>query len=133
MPRFFPAAPWAPTLPRQTRPAAGYGAAKIPAATQSAPVAGGAAQRFVEGRDVPGEWWGLFRSKQVSALVDEAIRNHPDIMAAEAALRQARETAVADAGLFLPQASIERQRHSSADFRRAIWRIDGPGAALYAL
>ncbi len=101
-------------------PAAGYGAAKIPAATQSAPVAGGAAQHLVEGRDVPGEWWGLFRSKQVSALVDEAIRNHPDIMAAEAALRQARETAVADVGLFLPQASsnasVTRQQTSAAQF-----------------
>lgn len=101
-------------------PAAGYGAAKIPAVTQSSPVAGGAAQHFVEGRDVPGEWWGLFRSKQVSALVDEAIRNHPDIMAAEAALRQARETAVADAGLFLPQAlsnaSVARQQTSAAQF-----------------
>jgi NodT family efflux transporter outer membrane factor (OMF) lipoprotein len=93
---------------------------RLPSATQSAPIAGGAAQRLVEGRDVPGEWWRLFHSKKIVALVNEAIENHPDIAAAEAALRQARETAAADAGLFLPQASltsnVTRQQASAARF-----------------
>ena len=99
---------------------AGYSAGKDPGATQSAPVAGGASQRLALGRDIPGEWWRLFRSKQISALVAEAVQNHPDIDAAEAALRQAREIAEADAASFLPQASASigatRQQISTAQF-----------------
>jgi len=86
--------------------AAGYAPGKLFSATQSAAVAGGGAQRLSIGRDVPGEWWKLFRSKQIAALVAEAIENHPDIAAAEAALRQAREIAAADEGQFAPQASL---------------------------
>jgi NodT family efflux transporter outer membrane factor (OMF) lipoprotein len=98
----------------------GYATVKFPTITQSAPVAGGATQRLVDDRDVPGEWWKLFQSKQIVALVNEAIANHPDIAAAEAALRLARETAAADAGMFLPQASfsnsVTRQQISAAQY-----------------
>jgi len=97
---------------------AGYG--KIGASTESATVAGGARQRFVHGRDVPGEWWKLFRSRQLSALVAEAVANHPDIAAAEAALRQAREMIEANAATFLPQATLgdgyTRQQVTTAQF-----------------
>ena len=99
---------------------AGYSAGGGPRVTASAPVAGGAAQRLALGRDIPGEWWRLFRSKQISALVEEAIENHPDIVAAEAALRRAREIAEADAASYLPQGSISmgatRQQISTAAF-----------------
>ncbi|ARN83455.1 histidine kinase [Methylocystis bryophila] len=100
---------------------AGYSAGRGIGVTVSAPVAGGVAQRLAHGRDIPGEWWRLFRSKQVSALVAEAIENHPDIVAAEAALRRAREIAEADAASFLPQASntsigATRQQISTAQF-----------------
>ncbi|WP_306344955.1 efflux transporter outer membrane subunit [Methylosinus sp. Ce-a6] len=97
---------------------ASYG--KIGASTESATVAGGARQRFVHGRDVPGEWWKLFRSRQLSALVMEAVANHPDIAAAEAALRQAREMIEANAATFLPQATLgdgyTRQQVTTAQF-----------------
>jgi NodT family efflux transporter outer membrane factor (OMF) lipoprotein len=110
---------------------AGYVAGKLPAATASAHVPGGASQRLIAGRDVPGEWWKLFHSKQITALVDEAIANHPDIPAAEASLRQAREIAASDAGAFLPQASstssVTRQQTSAAQY-------GGSGSAqLYTL
>ncbi len=99
---------------------ADYLKGKSAGVTQSAPVAGGGAQSFVLGRDIPGEWWKLFHSRQISALVAEAIHNHPDIAAAEAALRQAREIAEADAASFLPQASSSvgatRQQISTAQF-----------------
>lgn len=97
---------------------AGYG--KIGSSTASAAIAGGSTQRFAHGRDVPGEWWKLFRSKQISALVAEAVANHPDIAAAEAALRQAREIIEANAATFLPQASLgesyTRQQMTTAQF-----------------
>ncbi|MCQ4189629.1 efflux transporter outer membrane subunit [Methylocystis sp. NLS-7] len=99
---------------------AGYAVGKPANITQSAAIAGGGAQRLVPGRDIPGEWWRLFRSKQISALVAEAVRNHPNIAAAEAALRQARETTEADVGSFFPSAtltqSVSRQQMTTAQF-----------------
>jgi NodT family efflux transporter outer membrane factor (OMF) lipoprotein len=99
---------------------AGYMAGKPLTLTQSAPVAGGASQRLAYGRDVPGEWWKLFRSKQIAALVAEAVENHPNIAAAEAALRKAREIVEADQATFLPQASatqsVTRQQMTTAQF-----------------
>jgi NodT family efflux transporter outer membrane factor (OMF) lipoprotein len=99
-------------------PAAGYGL--LQKKTQSAAIAGGAAQRLAPGRDVPGEWWALFRSPRLSALVTEAVKNHPDIAAAEAALRQARETIEADRATLLPSAtanhSFNRQQISTAQY-----------------
>ncbi|BDV33858.1 histidine kinase [Methylocystis iwaonis] len=69
---------------------------------------------------MPGEWWKLFRSKQISALVEEAVQNHPNIASAEAALRQARETLEADAASFLPSATgtsgVTRQQLSPAQY-----------------
>src|SRR4029450_11589182 len=41
-------------------PVSGYTVGRLPASTASAD---GVAQRFHQGRDIPGEWWSLFRSK----------------------------------------------------------------------
>ncbi|QAU42726.1 efflux transporter outer membrane subunit [Bradyrhizobium guangdongense] len=90
-----------------------------PAATTSAPVAGGNAQGFASGSDVSAYWWTLFRSKQLSAFVGEAVRNHPDVKAAELALRNARENVLAQQGSLFPQltanGSAERDRASTSE------------------
>lgn len=117
---------------------AAYAAGKPSNVTQSAPIAGGGAQKLVSGRDIPGEWWRLFKSKQISALVAEAVTNHPTIAAAEAALRQARETTEADAASFLPSAtlgqSVARQQITTAQFGSlAQSTSSGPRALLYTL
>ncbi|NUJ80234.1 efflux transporter outer membrane subunit [Methylocystis sp. FS] len=99
---------------------AGYAVGKPANITQSAAIAGGGAQRLVPGRDIPGQWWRLFHSKQISALVAEAVNNHPTIAAAEAALRQARENTEADVGSFFPSAtltqSVARTQSTTAQF-----------------
>ena len=59
------------------------------AATTGVP--GGAAQTFTAGRDIPGEWWTLFRSPQLTALVEQSLKGNPNIDAAHAALRQAND------------------------------------------
>lgn len=118
---------------------AGYAAGKPANITQSAPIAGGGAQKLVAGRDIPGEWWRLFRSKQISALVAEAVTNHPNIAAAEAALRQARETTEADAASFFPSAtlsqSVARTQMTTAQFGgfSQSSSSSGPTALLYTL
>jgi NodT family efflux transporter outer membrane factor (OMF) lipoprotein len=83
----------------------GYTRDKLPAATGSAAVAGGAAQRFVQGLDIPGEWWTLFRSKALNQLVAEALKANPTLAAAQASLRQAAEAVYAAQGAFFPTAT----------------------------
>ena len=115
-----------PTAPAVT----GYAAGKL-GATTSAEGAGGAAQRFVNGADVPGAWWRVLRSRQIEAFVREALDNHPDLAAAQAALRQAREVAAASTSALLPSitgdASVTRNQVSAAQSG-----LTGP-ASLYTL
>jgi len=85
----------------------GYTQEKNPASTIASTAETGRGQAFVKGRDLPGEWWKLFHSKRIDSLMAEAIRNHPDIMAGQAALRAARENANAERGALLPQATLD--------------------------
>src|ERR1700731_4301567 len=94
--------------PDFTRPAAPdvdrYTAEPLAQQTSSADVAGGAAQRFVQGLDIPGQWWTLFHSEALNALIEQARRNNPTVPAAEAALRLAWENVYAGQGAFFPTA-----------------------------
>jgi NodT family efflux transporter outer membrane factor (OMF) lipoprotein len=72
--------------------------------TSSADVAGGAAQRFVQGLDIPRQWWSLFHSPPLNALVEQALKNNPSLPAAQAALHQAWENVYAAQGAFFPTA-----------------------------
>src|SRR5262249_57184108 len=74
-PDFFPPAP---------PPVSGYTKGRMPAATASANVAGGGVQRLIAGRDVPGEWWRLFRSAAVESLGEQALTNNADLPGAQA-------------------------------------------------
>jgi NodT family efflux transporter outer membrane factor (OMF) lipoprotein len=79
-----------------------YTADPLPQQTASASVPGGDAQRFVAGRDIPADWWKVFHSAALNALIKEALKANPDLAAAEAALRQAREMRLAGEGAFFP-------------------------------
>lgn len=71
-------------------------------ATTSAETPGGDAQRFVMGGTVAGEWWRLFQSETLNALVAEALKENPDLEAAEASLRQAQEIYAAERSVLFP-------------------------------
>lgn len=71
--------------------------------TEATGVAGGEAQRFQLGHDLPGQWWTLFGSTRLDALIHEAMANYPDIAAQQAALRAARENVRAEQGVFFPK------------------------------
>ena len=73
--------------------------------TSSATSPGGGAQTFVPEQDIPGDWWVLFQSPQLDALVRESLRANPDVDAAQAALRQARELYFAQQGGLFPTLS----------------------------
>jgi NodT family efflux transporter outer membrane factor (OMF) lipoprotein len=86
-------------------------------ATASTPgVAGGAAQRFAAGSDIPGDWWTLFHSRPLNALIEQTLANNHDLKAAQAALSVARENTRAQRGAFFPSVSTSfsanRQRQS---------------------
>jgi len=104
----------APSAPGSAR----YTEKPLPVATASAGVPGGLAQRLGPDRDIPGEWWDLFHSQQISALVTQALKANPDVAAAQATLRQAMETRRAEQGSLFPSVSAnlqaERQRESLA-------------------
>jgi NodT family efflux transporter outer membrane factor (OMF) lipoprotein len=75
--------------------------------TASAPGEFGAAQRYVTDMDIPGQWWTLFHSRQLNDLIVQSIKANPNIMSAQAALRQARENTLAQKGSYYPQVSAE--------------------------
>jgi NodT family efflux transporter outer membrane factor (OMF) lipoprotein len=84
-------------------PAADYGAAS--AQLDIAPIneaPGGAAQQLIAGMDIPGEWWTLYRSPELSRLIEQALKSNPDLGAAEAALRQAHELYAAQRTAYFP-------------------------------
>jgi NodT family efflux transporter outer membrane factor (OMF) lipoprotein len=95
--------------PNYKRPAApnvpGY-TPSLPTATSSSPnVAGGEAQTFAQGRDIPGDWWTLFHSKPLNDLIERSLKNNPDLKSAQAALLVATENTLAQRGAYYPQVS----------------------------
>jgi NodT family efflux transporter outer membrane factor (OMF) lipoprotein len=83
-------------------PHAGFAPAPLPDVSRSAPIHGGDAQRFVSGRDLPFEWWQLFQSPALDALVERAFKANPTVPAAQAAVAQAQELVRAQRGFFFP-------------------------------
>jgi NodT family efflux transporter outer membrane factor (OMF) lipoprotein len=80
----------------------GYTAAPLTNTAATADVAGGNAQRFIAGADLPGDWWTLFHSKQLNELIEQALANNHDLKAAQAALSEARENVLAQRGAYFP-------------------------------
>lgn len=94
-----------PDFKRPDPPAAAAGAdytpQPVPPQTESAPVAGGASQRFAPGQEIPAQWWSLFKSEPLDQLIRASLERSPNIAAAQAALRVAKESYNAEAGTLL--------------------------------
>lgn len=95
-----------------------------PTPTTMASAAGEAGQQVRLGEEIAADWWTLFRSPALSAVVADAIQGSKSIAAARATLAQARQNVIAAEGGLYPQvdlgASAERQRQG------------GQGGATYA-
>ena len=92
-----------PSFHPPTAPAnAGYTATPLPESSTAAPVHGGEPQRLINDRDIPFEWWQLFQSSPLNALVTRSFEANPTVPAARAALAQAQELVRAQRGFYYP-------------------------------
>ena len=82
--------------------------------------ADGQAQHFDLGAEVVAEWWRLFHSSTLEAVVTEALANNPTLQAAQASLRKSQDNLQAGYGVFFPQSdagfAATRQKFSPARF-----------------
>lgn len=106
----------APPAPKSQQ----YTAAALPAKTTASEGPAGVPQTYVYGADIPAQWWTLFHSAKLNALVDEALKASPDVAAAQAALREAHENVLAQQGGLWPSVdangSAVREKISGAEF-----------------
>ena len=84
--------------------------------TSSADVDKGRAQRFVNGKDIPAEWWRLYHSPALNSLVEKSIVANPNLQSTIAALRAAKENVYAQQGKYFPvvQANFNPSRTQQA-------------------
>ena len=70
--------------------------------TPATDVNGGAAQSFLVGANITAQWWTLFQSPALNALIEQSLKNNPTLQAAQASLRQAQENQAAIFGVLIP-------------------------------
>ena len=88
---------------------------------------------FEHGADLPSQWWTLYRSDALDALVKSAIADNPTLASAEAALRVAQENLTAGRGeLLYPavngNAAVTREKISGSTLG-----APGLGTSLFTL
>ncbi len=104
-------------VPPKAPPIARYTYGPQPAATVKA---NGQSQYFNQGAKIEADWWRLFKSPKIDAVIKVAIVNSPGLQAAQAGLRQSQEVLRAGEGVFYPQVdagfSATRQKFSQSRF-----------------
>jgi NodT family efflux transporter outer membrane factor (OMF) lipoprotein len=87
---------------------------------ETVPEPAASTQTVALGEGVTAEWWTLFRSPEIDALVKEAIAGSPTLESATARLTAAREAVSAASGALYPQvdfsASVTRGNINAASF-----------------
>lgn len=73
--------------------AGAYSYTQTPNALQTEATEGkaGVSQKFVVAKDIPAQWWELFQSTELDALIHTALENSPSLASAQAALRKSQE------------------------------------------
>jgi NodT family efflux transporter outer membrane factor (OMF) lipoprotein len=102
--------------PNFTRPAPPAAARYTADAPHDAGAAANDTLQHIElGREIEGNWWGLFRSDAVEAVVKQALEHNRSLAASTATLQQAGELAIAAGGARYPQigltAGVGRQKY----------------------
>lgn len=63
---------------------------------------GNQTQRFAIGADIRSDWWTLFQSPKLNALIEDAFKANPTIDVAQRALNAAQQNVAAQQGFFYP-------------------------------
>ncbi len=125
-PDFAPPAP--PTVPTYTSSA-------LPETL--APGFNEAEQRLANGQTIAADWWQLFHSSPLSAVLAEAIAGNRDLAAANATLAQAQEAVNQARGAFYPQLdfALSARREQTTSGRSGSGRSGGGTSVnnLYSL
>jgi NodT family efflux transporter outer membrane factor (OMF) lipoprotein len=104
----------------------GYTPASLPPATAPAD---GKVQQFIASADIPGDWWALYHSPELNALIKAGLAHNPSLQASQQSLIAAEETVREAQGGLFPTVSgsfqAERQKVSSA-------QLAGSGQAVPA-
>ena len=92
--------------PNYTRPAlpasGGFSPTTLPDKTAASSAKVGAAQRFSAAQDIQADWWTLFQSRELNALIARALAANPSVEAAQASLRVAQANVRAQQGYYFP-------------------------------
>ena len=98
---------------------AGGDALRYGADPASTIVAEGTAQKFDRDAPVAADWWRLFQSPQLDAVIPEALANNPGLDAAQASLRASQDNLRSGYGIFYPAVDADvgaaRERYSPAN------------------
>ena len=100
--------PAAPEITRYTRE-------PLAPQTSSADVAAGQRQRFIAGRDIPKEWWAVFKSPALNALIERSLANNPNLQSAMATLRAAQAGGLRARRQVLPAGAGQFQSDAQSD------------------
>lgn len=113
-----------PNFKRPDAPAVdGYTRGPLAPKTASTSVPGGEEQGFVQNQEISRQWWTLFQSPELNALIEKALKANPTLVAAQAALRQAMELVYAQQGFFYPNIGanfVPSRQKTSAVFSPAL-------------
>jgi NodT family efflux transporter outer membrane factor (OMF) lipoprotein len=104
-----------PSPPTENR----YTREPLPDATAPAD---GKAQQFTAGGALNADWWRLFKSAQLNAVVRQAIANNPSLQASEASLRQSQDRLRAGYGVYFPhiEAGADATRQRTAPLQQGL-------------
>lgn len=107
-----------PKAPNITSYIQGKSVKKTVAANAAGPA--GKSQTFVYQETIPADWWHLFHSTEINALVAVGMANSPTLAASRAALAQAQANYSAQVGTLFPTVTgnftAQRQRFSLSQF-----------------
>lgn len=110
-----------------------YTASPLSTTASTPNVAGGEAQRFAKGSDIPGDWWTLFHSRPLNALIEQSLTHNPDLKAAQAALSVARENMLAGRGAYYPSVTAGFSASREQDPPGSLAPVPSNNAFLYNL
>lgn len=107
---------------------AGYAPSPLPPMTD-----GAAPQRFVSGGDVSGEWWTLFQSHTLDALVERGLKASPTVAAAQAALTAAQENVLAQRGSLFPAIGLDASGSRNETSTASLAPVAANNQRIYSL